>query len=52
MDLGVQPKRGGEINEAGHAGEDILALRSNVEAFIVSIGEEEPDPEISGAIER
>ncbi len=39
-------------DEAGNAGEDILALRADVEAFIVSIGEEECDPQISGEIEQ
>ncbi len=41
-------KRGNEIGENGHAGEDILAIRADVEAFIVSIGEEEIDPQVSG----
>ena len=38
-------------DEATHAGEDILALRADVEAFLVSIGGEEADPEISGETE-
>lgn len=34
-------------NEFRHAGEDILALRADIEAFVIGIGEEEPDPAIS-----
>lgn len=40
-------KRGNEVGENGHAGEDILAIRADVEAFIDTLGEEEVDPQIS-----
>jgi hypothetical protein len=45
-------KRGNEVGEHGQAGEDILAIRADVEAFIVSIGEEEADPQLSGDVEQ
>ncbi len=34
-------------DESAHTGEDILALRAEIEAFIDSIGEEEVDPALS-----
>ncbi len=42
-----QQKRGNEIGENGSAGEDILAIRADVEAFIDALGDEEEDPQIS-----
>lgn len=45
-------QRGNGADEAGNSGEDILALRADVEAFIVSIGEEECDPQISDGVEQ
>lgn len=55
--LALQLEQNGVLNkdtlsdEAAFAGEDILALRAGVEAFIVSLGEEEIDPQISGEAE-
>jgi len=46
-----QQIRGKNPDEPGNTGEDILALRADVEAFIVSLGEEECDPQISGKAE-
>ncbi len=40
-----------DTDAAGNSGEDVLALRQDVEAFLVSIGGEEVDPAISGEID-
>ena len=47
-----QQKRGNEIGENGTAGEDILAIRADVEAFIDALGSEESDPQLSGELEQ
>ena len=41
-----QQKRDNEIGKNGTAGEDILAIRADVEAFIDALGDEKADPQI------
>ncbi len=43
--------KNGKMHEARNAGEDILALRADLEAFIEQIGEEPADPCLSGGLE-